>query len=52
MMTIARIWPRPGVVISSGSSDSACAPATISRPDSRLRCGLVLTMPDIRIAST
>src|SRR4029077_11688976 len=40
LISIALIWPRPGVVISVGNSLSACAPATMLLPARRLLCGL------------
>src|SRR6185503_5229595 len=52
LISIALIWPRPSVVISSGNSLSAWAPATISRPASLLVCGFGFTMAERRIAST
>ena len=52
LITMARIWPRPAVVISSGSSASAWAPATISRPAIRLVCGAASANPASRNVST
>jgi hypothetical protein len=51
LITKARIWPSPGVVISSGRSARPWAPAIISRPRNLLRWA-GLARSNIRSAST